>query len=277
MSKTLFVSDLDGTLLQPDARLSSRTVEMLDKAIDSGKLFTAATARTPATVASILRDVNTTLPMIVMTGAALWDPRTGIYSRLRLFEPEAAEKLLEVYRSTRTPTFVYSLNNNMITIRHIGELTPLQREFLDERSASPFKRIDVDASGNSRFPEHLDDIILLYSMVDNSVGEHVYRITRDLPGVRAQFYHDIYGDRTAIIEAFSPEATKAKAMRALATKIGADRIVAFGDNVNDIPMMREADVAVAVGNAIDAVKEEADIVIGPNTEDAVARFIIENY
>jgi hydroxymethylpyrimidine pyrophosphatase-like HAD family hydrolase len=93
--------------------------------------------------------------------------------------------------------------------------------------------------------------------------------------VRPQFYHDIYGETIGIIEAFSSEATKAKAVRALADRIGADRIVAFGDNINDLPMMREADLAVAVGNARDEVKEAADIVIGPNTEDSVAKFIAE--
>ena len=62
-------------------------------------------------------------------------------------------------------------------------------------------------------------------------------------------------------------------MRAVAARYGADRTVAFGDNVNDLPMMREADVAVAVANAFPQVKESADVVIGPNTADSVALFI----
>ena len=65
-------------------------------------------------------------------------------------------------------------------------------------------------------------------------------------------------------------------MRAMARELGADRIVAFGDNVNDLPMMREADLAVAVENALPEVKEAADIVIGPNTDDSVALFIAES-
>lgn len=61
-----------------------------------------------------------------------------------------------------------------------------------------------------------------------------------------------------------------------AARTGARRIVVFGDNLNDLPMMRVADVAVAVGNALPAVKEEASIVTGPNTADSVARFIIDD-
>lgn len=56
--KTLFVSDLDGTLMQPDATLSPVTVRLLNKAIDAGRLFSVATARTPATVVPIMERVN---------------------------------------------------------------------------------------------------------------------------------------------------------------------------------------------------------------------------
>lgn len=274
--KTLYVSDLDGTLLQPDAMLSHATVSMLNEAIAGGKLFTVATARTPATVSPILTDINLQLPAIVMTGAALWDKSTGLYSRLQLMNPDAARRLLDVYISTETPTFVYSLSDNIITIRHIGPLSPVQTEFLIERSNTPFKHVSVSPDGSSVFPDKLDDIILLYSMLPNELAERTYALTSKIDNVRAMFYHDIYGEETAILEAFSPEATKAKAMRALAESLGADKIVAFGDNINDLPMMQEADLSIAVENARPEVKAAADIVIGPNTNNSVAKFILDH-
>ena len=85
---------MDGTLLQPDQRLSAQTVAMLNQAIDDGKLFTVATARTPATVAPIIRDVRMNLPCIVMTGAAFWDAAANHYSRLNLFKPEVIDVLM---------------------------------------------------------------------------------------------------------------------------------------------------------------------------------------
>ena len=51
----------------------------------------------------------------------------------------------------------------------------------------------------------------------------------------------------------------------------------FGDNLNDLPMMRVADLAVAVENALPQTKAEAHKVIGPNTADSVARFIHEDF
>lgn len=275
--KTLYVSDLDGTLMQPDATISTRASEMLNEAIRSGKLFTIATARTPATVAGILKDVRLELPAIVMTGAALWDSRTGHYSRKCYFKPEAAERVVDIYRSTRTPSFLFTLEEDMIDIYHIGgDMLPLQREFMEERIGSSFKRFHIDPSGGDTLPPNLNKVILLYTMLPDRQAATTYALTREIPGVRAQYYHDIYGPEIGILEAFSDAATKANAVKALAAEIGAERVVCFGDNINDLPMMAVADIAVAVENALPEVKQAADIVIGPNTSDSVARFILDH-
>ena len=54
-------------------------------------------------------------------------------------------------------------------------------------------------------------------------------------------------------------------------------VVVFGDELNDIPMFRDADRAIAVGNALPSVMELAHEVIGENSEDAVVNFILEEY
>ena len=76
------------------------------------------------------------------------------------------------------------------------------------------------------------------------------------------------------METYAPGVSKAVAVRRLATEVGAERLVVFGDNRNDIPMMRIADLAVAPENAMDEVKAIADIVIEPNYTHSVARFIL---
>jgi hydroxymethylpyrimidine pyrophosphatase-like HAD family hydrolase len=59
--------------------------------------------------------------------------------------------------------------------------------------------------------------------------------------------------------------------------MGVERVVVFGDNLNDLSMFEVADLAVAVDNALPEVKAAADVVIGANTTDAVARFIAEDF
>lgn len=273
MGKTLYVSDLDGTLLQPGARLSEKTVATLNDAISNGALFTIATARTPATVAPIIEKLDLRLPAIVMTGAAMWSKQTGEYSELRYMDRGAVEKLLEIYRSQRYPTFYFTIVDNQIHIYHTGPVSGLEREFIDERVDSPYKTFHVPASGESETPKELDRAILFYGFQPDAMTAGCYALTSKVEGCRVSTYHDIYGPEIGILEAFAPDATKAEAIRSLAARLGADRIVAFGDNINDIPMLETADTGVAVENAIPEVRAMADVVIGPNTEDSVAAFI----
>lgn len=274
--KTLYVSDLDGTLLQPDATVSPLTQQLVNEAVGQGKLFTCATARTPATVASILDGIDMRLPAIVMTGATMWDPHTGLYSHMRHFSPEAARAVAELYRRTSTPSFLFTLDGRKIRIYHVGgPMNDLQRQFMEERADSPFKEFIIDPYGADTLPPDFNQVILYYTMIPDAKAASTFSLTRELPDVNAQYYHDIYGPETGILEAFDKGATKAGAVKRLAAQIGADRVVCFGDNLNDLPMMRQADLAVATANAVPEVKEAADLVIGPNTSDAVARFIAE--
>lgn len=87
-------------------------------------------------------------------------------------------------------------------------------------------------------------------------------------------YPDIFNQSIGILEIYAPGVSKASAIKRLRRDTGASRLTVFGDNLNDIPMMEIADVAVAVDNALPQVKAAADIVIGPNTEDSVARYIL---
>ena len=73
ISHTLFVSDLDGTLLNEHSLVSAESAQILGALIARrGLLFTVATARTPATAVPLLANVGLRLPMVVMEGAAMW-------------------------------------------------------------------------------------------------------------------------------------------------------------------------------------------------------------
>ena len=100
---------------------------------------------------------------------------------------------------------------------------------------------------------------------------------RRLTSCYVSYYKDTYLPDNWLIEIFAHGVSKAAGISQLKQHLQADRIVAFGDNLNDIPMLRSADLAVAVGNALPETKEAADIVIGDNNSDSVARFIADDY
>ncbi len=271
--RTLYITDLDGTLLNSEARISDNSKRILNDLIRQGTLFSIATARTPATISSITEGLNLNLPLVVMTGVALWNRDDNTYSNLHFISPEVVDSLIGIYRKHDVPTFLYTLSGNMIEIYHIGKMTPESRLFMEQRKHSPYKRFMPE---DYPIPHSPSNTLLLYSMYPSLPARRVYDETSLLPGVNALYYHDIWGPEIALLEAFPADASKGAAIQALARLCGAERIVAFGDNLNDIPMLKMADLAVCVENAVPEVKEIADVVIGLNTEDAVAKFIMSD-
>jgi hydroxymethylpyrimidine pyrophosphatase-like HAD family hydrolase len=76
--RTLLVSDLDGTRLRPDATLGPATLEVVNHFIDSGGLFTYATARSFTSASRVTHGLQLALPMVTYGGAVIVDPRAGI-------------------------------------------------------------------------------------------------------------------------------------------------------------------------------------------------------
>lgn len=277
MNKTLYISDLDGTLLNKEALISDKSLQILNDLIERGALFSIATARTPATVAGITKNLNINLPIVVMTGAALWHRESNTYSDVQHFSHGTPQLLLNIYRRHNVPTFLFLLQNNHLEIYHQGELSGFQKQFVLDRINSPYKSFHIPEDGNSIFPENLDDAVLFYAMYPDPAVKRLFAETSKVPDINPLYYHDFYGPEIGIAEAFPKGATKALAIRRLAKNCNADRIVAFGDNLNDIPMLKAADLAVAVDNALPEVKEIADIIIPANTENSVAEFIKQDF
>ena len=127
-------------------------------------------------------------------------------------------------------------------------------------------------------------------LLDEADGETVYFTATDsyerllpvknavsaVPGASNAFYADTYTDEW-YLEVFSDRASKANAVRKLREMYGFDRIVCFGDNLNDLPMFSVSDVRIAVGNARQETKDAADIIIAPNSENGIASWLRENF
>lgn len=275
--RTLYVSDLDGTLLNSQSQVSAASAEMLNKATASGTLFTVATARTPATVIPLLARVEMPLPVVVMTGCAFFNFKASKLVSPRFMDPAIAASLVEDWRKSGLSGFVYTLDHQgVLQVYHIGPLSDLERGFIAERCDTPCKVFNVPESGESFMPEDLSRTMLLFGMQPSMPAKEFFDRVSARYGEKIvpQYYHDIFGDRVAMVEMFPQGVNKATALERLASDVGADRLVVFGDNVNDIPMMRLADEAVAVRNAQPEVIEVATAVIGTNDTDAVARFIL---
>ena len=272
---TLYVSDLDGTLLNRQSKLSDNTISKLNRLIrEEGLLFSIATARTPATVTLLMERVDTTLPFIVMAGAAFWDNHLQQYQEVRTFDNEVIAQLLRIYEPHHVHPFIYRQHNACIYAHHIPRMTVEEQEFIDFRLQSPLKRLYTSEPLEAENP---DGAMLVMSMGKFSDLRTIAdEIDRQQVPCTYMCYHDIFDQEKGFLEIYKKGTTKAAAIRHLAQQVNADRIVVFGDNLNDIPMMKSADYSVAVGNAFEEVKQQANEVIGTNEEDAVVKWIIRD-
>ena len=271
--RTLYVSDMDGTLLGDDSRLSRGTIDTLNRVIgELGGQFTVATARTPATVVPLMQEVHATLPFIVIGGSAMWNPVTGCYEHTRGIDDQTVNAVADVFDRHGARPFIYRRHgDSMLHAHHYGPMSAQEEHFVASRQHLPLKRFFLD---DRSYLHSEDEALLIFAMSKYAILKEIAEDLRaNVPTCAVMVYHDNFDPSEGYLEIFTAGTSKAGAIRQLAQQVGAERVVVFGDNRNDIAMMQAADHSVAVGNAFPEVQAAASEVIGPNTEDSVARWI----
>ena len=266
---TLFVSDLDGTLIDSRLTIPPESAAGINAAIARGDAFAVATARTPATVGEILAPVSGALPGVVMNGAGIYDFEKRAFVRLfPLKKPEAAAARAALDRLSMSG-FWYTVRGDKLYVYYDRLENLSQQMFYDLRKAKPMK---VFVQG--RFPEGEDPIFCC--VIDGE--EPTARLAAELNGVPGMVFHryrDSYDPETWYVEIDDQAATKAAGVRWLREQYGGDRVVCFGDNRNDLQMFGAADESYAVANAVPELKASATGVLSDPDLAAVGRFIGE--
>lgn len=273
MDKTLYISDLDGTLLQSDASLSEETVRDVNAAVSRGAYFTFATARSVYSAAPITERLDINIPCILMNGVSIYDLAEKRYITNEFIPTDASAEIIRAFRENDLHCFMYKIHSGVLTCYYSEVTTKVMRSFAEVRKNNyhkPFVRCDDlldEADGETVYFTATDSYERLLP-VKNAVSA--------VPGASHAFYADTYTDEW-YLEVFSDRASKANAVRKLREMYGFDRIVCFGDNLNDLPMFSVSDVRIAVGNARQETKDAADIIIAPNSENGVASWLRENF
>lgn len=265
---TLYVTDLDGTLLRSDATLSPYTISTINRLTEQGLAFTYATARSIESARPIAGELNLRLPAITRNGAVLADNATGKHLEKALFTEEEVALLKKLLPELPRCGFVSCfLGEEMFKAYVPGNLVPGMVQYADyyrdDPKMKPVKTLEEMFFGQPGYVTLIDD---------REKAAKIYEKVRQYPGWECIFQKDTYWDEYWV-EVCPRNCTKAKAILKMKEQYGFRKVVAFGDSVNDMPMFRAADEAYAVSNALEALKEIATGVIGGNNEDAVARFL----
>ncbi len=272
MRKTLYVTDLDGTLLRNDKTVSKETAETLNRLIEQGMLITYATARTGHSAARLLEGIDFRLPAILRNGTVFAEPRTGRVEEVILFSPEEVQAIRRYMEGLEPCGFV--------TTYLSGEEKKL---YLEGRVNEGFGHYLQEHSGDGRLcaVEGLEELFQGEVCYFTFIGQKeeldpLYERVRESGDLSCVYQQDIYRP-DYWLELCPREATKAKAIQKLKERYGCGRVVVFGDSLNDLTMFQAADEAYAVENAMDEVKAAATGLIPGNEEDGVARWLREEY
>ena len=265
-ARTLYVTDLDGTLLGSDQKVSSYSCSVINDLVARGMIFSYATARSMITARKATVGLNAQMPLIVYNGTFVIDNVTGKRLISNTFSAVEAAELLEILQAHDIAPLVYSLQSDFEKFSYIpSAVSPGLRRFLNSRQG------DVrDNPVSSVADLSLGEVYYFTNIDEPSKLIPVYESIRDR--YNCMYQKDVYSD-DMWLEILPKAASKASAILQVKEFYGCDRIVAFGDGLNDLPMFEIADECYAVSNAVDELKAIATGVIESNNADGVAKWL----
>lgn len=269
MAKVLYITDLDGTLLRKDQTISPFTVQTIRELTEKGLLFSYATARSYATSSKVTAGLPEKLPVITFNGTFIIETGTGKRLLSNLFTQEEAGRILD----RLTASGIYPVVNAFFDGKE-------KFSYLPDKATRGMKIFIRDRWNDLRrnpvsFAEALyaGEVFHIACMDEEEKLRPLYEAFREeFPTV---LYRDMYSAEMWL-EIHPRGATKAEAMLVLKKMLGCDKVVCFGDGINDIPMFQAAEECYAVANAEEALKHIATDIIESNENDGVAKWFLSN-
>ena len=267
--KTLFVSDLDGTLLTAKETVSEYSMRLLNELIDEdGVLFTYATARSLNSAAKAVWGLRQNLPVILYNGAIVMEPWNGNKLYNSHFTGTVRADIRRILHEYDVWPLVYSFLGNKERVSWLrGRETEGMKRYLSRRAGDP-RLNPVDS------PDELkDDEIFYYTYIDAKERTDVLHAVFEKDARFRCIYQQETYQSDYWLEIMPAGTSKGAAATVLKERLGAEKLVAFGDALNDRELFRAADEAYAVENADEELKKAATAVIGYSEEDSVSKFI----
>ena len=258
MDYRLVVLDVDGTLLDPDHRLRPRVATAVRAVRRAGVPVALATGKLLHSVRPLLAELGVAGPQIVLNGAATVESASGEALRFCPLRPDDLRAVVRAVRRVDAGVLVslFALDGIFMDEAH-----PLVGIFAEYGEGPPVIVPDLLAAGLPPVAKVLlagapERLAAVRAAVAPGLPERV-SITTTTPD---------------FLEFFDEEAGKGRALAALRERLGLARaaVVAFGDGENDLPLLREAGLAVAMGNGAAVTRAVADRIAPSNAEDGVA-------
>jgi Cof subfamily protein (haloacid dehalogenase superfamily) len=277
LSATLYISDLDGTLLGNDGLLSSASRRLLTALLDEGLVFSVASARSVVSMQPVLHGLPLKLPVIEFNGAYLSDLTTGRHEVVNSIESSIAEEVYAAITAAGRRPLVSTFDGAADRVFHAAASNDGEAFYLENRRLHKDHRLReaVDISVSLR-----DQVVCFTVIAEREPLVEIEAALRERCGaaIEMHLFENAYSPGWYWLTVHDRRASKDQGIRLLMDvyDLASHDLVVFGDHINDVKMFGIAQHAVAVANAQEEVKRVATQIIGANEEDSVAQFIREH-
>lgn len=264
MTIRLIVSDLDGTLLSPEHELTDSVKEAVAAFTKKGGLFTFATGRTLLTAESFEQELGLGMPYILCNGSVI--AQKGEIMESSAFRAGDVDSLLEEARHADLDAFLFR-EDGVFVFRQSEMVRRYERK--ERINCTELSYADSDWRES-----YVQKMILMGDM----------SVIQELWG-RHEYAHALYAAFQSEInywEIIPGGQSKGAALKRLARRlqIKPEEVMALGNQLNDLDMLQYAGIGVAVANAHEALKAEADYVCrrsyGEGVVEAIEKFCLQH-
>lgn len=262
----LIAADMDGTLLNSRSQLSDFTISTIHEAQSKGIIFAICSGRYLENIQILLEDAGIECPIIALNGCMVQAGDKRVHTEF--MTENTASRLYEAFERAGASYYLFgpqSVTTRRLGQRHHSEISYAKR--LEEEWGVAFSKGKEAAKAASQTEQFK---YFVYQDFESCTIEQAFEAVQDIPGIA--FTRS--GDRS--FEVMPLDVDKKSGLERLARylDIPMSEVMAIGDHDNDIPMLKEAGLGVAMGNAVEEAKRAADAVTEYNDDDGAAKAII---
>ena len=265
INKRLIVSDCDGTLLNSSNTVSERVRMAINEYVSCGGVFAVCTGRMLCSILPRVRELGLKGLVAAYQGSVIADIESG--KMLRQNSLNSAD-CAEICAFAEKHNFTCNAYSNEVLYTNI----PAGDKGLETyETVTGVKAVIIDGAMSKFIRDKKLACNKITFLVYPEDRERLYKLLQAEFSLR----FDVTCSAVCLVEVSPKGDDKGMALKYIADYFGIDlsSTVAIGDNLNDLSMIKIASVGVAVGNAVDELKMEADFIAVSNNEDAVAEVI----
>lgn len=242
--------------------------------IDAGLNLIIATGRTRDNALHSIYPLKINLPIISDNGTFIYDSINKKFLIKKSFNINNIIKIIEIAVKNNIMPIINALNANDIYIFYSNlNNTALKLHYADKLKIKESRYIK-----DSAFLKYRNENVFNISMLDTFDKLSIlYNIFKNFDGISITFFPSYHYKGYWWLEILPPYSGKGQAVEFLRELYKPEKIVCFGDNLNDLCMFEKSDYTIAPSNAVSKVKKIADEVIGDCNEDSVAKYLIKQF